>query len=87
MISNNLCANCGKAGDDTHIKLKTCVACKMIQYCGKECQVSHWPAHKKECKQRAAEIYDEKLFADPPPAKRRVSNMFHYTTTDGSYVA
>ena len=68
MMSNNLCANCGKADDDDDdIKLKTCVACKMIQYCGKECQVSHWPAHKKECKQRAAEIYDEKLFADPPP--------------------
>ena len=23
--------------------------------------------HKKECKKRAAELYDEKLFKDPPP--------------------
>ncbi|KAL7526174.1 hypothetical protein ACHAWF_001659 [Thalassiosira exigua] len=28
---------------------------------------SHWPSHKRECKKRAAEILDERLFKTPPP--------------------
>ena len=31
-----------------------------------KCQKNHWPKHKKECKQRAAELHDEALFKDPP---------------------
>ena len=28
--------------------------------------MKHWATHKKECKQRAAELRDEALFKDPP---------------------
>ena len=57
------CANCGKGEEDSD-NLKSCAACKMVKYCSRECQISHRPQHKKECKKRAAELYDEKLFKD-----------------------
>jgi TPR repeat protein len=36
------------------------------KYCNAKCQKNHWPKHKKECKQRAAELRDEAPFKDPP---------------------
>ena len=45
---NMSCANCGKTeeeGDDT--TLKACVACKMVKYCNRECQIQHRPHHIK----------------------------------------
>ena len=62
------CANCGK-GEDESLHLKECAACKMIKYCNRDCQVAHRPQHKKACKKRAAELYDEKLFKQPPPSE------------------
>ena len=62
-IPIDMCANCGK-GEENSIKLKTCTACLLVKYCSRECQAAHRPQHKKECKKRAAEIYDEKLFKD-----------------------
>lgn len=59
------CAACGKEGDG----LKTCNGCKSVKYCSRECQLAHRPQHKKECKQRAAELLDETLFKQPPPRK------------------
>eukprot|EP00956_Cyclotella_meneghiniana_P013611 scaffold19770_cov44-Cyclotella_meneghiniana.AAC.6 len=56
------CAACGK----TDGSLKSCAACKLVKYCGVDCQVSHRPAHKKACRERAAELFDEKLFTQPP---------------------
>ena len=38
----------------------------VAKYCSAKCQNKHWPKHKKECKQRAAELRDEALFKDPP---------------------
>ena len=57
------CDNCGK-GEDNGNSLKFCGACKLVKYCSAACQKAHRPQHKKECKQRAAEIYDEKLFKE-----------------------
>ena len=59
------CANCGK-GEEESGKLKNCTACMMVKYCSRECQIAHRPQHKKACKKRAAELYDEKLFKEPP---------------------
>jgi len=58
------CAECGEEGG---VSLKTCKACMLVKYCNANCQRTHWPKHKKECKQRAAELRDEALFKDPPP--------------------
>ncbi len=41
------CAHCGH-----RIAPKVCGQCKDVHYCGRECQTTHWPAHKKECKAR-----------------------------------
>ena len=63
---DNICANCGK-GEECSGDLKSCTACKMVKYCNRDCQITHRPQHKKACKKRAAELYDEKLFKVPPP--------------------
>lgn len=55
------CAACGKGGGG----LKTCTACKLVKYCNATCQKNYRPKHKKECKKRAAEIFDEALFTEP----------------------
>ena len=55
------CASCGKADAN----LKACKACKLVKYCGVECQVAHRAAHKKACKKRARELFDQKLYAQP----------------------
>ena len=56
------CARCGKHGSDT-LKLKNCTACRIVKYCGVDCQKAHRKQHKKACKQRAAELKDEQLYS------------------------
>ena len=63
--TNNCCAECG--ADEGAINLKACKSCMQAKYCNAKCQKNHWPAHKKDCKLRAAELRDEALFKDPPP--------------------
>jgi len=65
-ISSDICANCGK-GEENSDSLKACTACRLVKYCNRDCQIAHRPQHKKECKKRAAELHDEKLFKQPPP--------------------
>ena len=55
------CAHCGKHGSDT-VKLKNCNACRLVKYCGVDCQKAHRKQHKRACKQRAAELKDELLY-------------------------
>jgi len=59
---NEACANCGKHASDT-VKLKDCAACRLVKYCGVDCQRAHRKQHKKACKQRAAELKDEELYS------------------------
>ena len=56
-----------QGGEEAGIDLKSCAACKLVKYCSRECQIAHRPQHKKECKMRAKELHDEKLFKQPPP--------------------
>jgi hypothetical protein len=60
-----MCANCGK-GEEVEAKLKACTPCKLVKYCGKDCQIAHRRQHKNACKRRAAELHDEALFRPPP---------------------
>ncbi|EJK44099.1 hypothetical protein THAOC_37392, partial [Thalassiosira oceanica] len=57
-----VCANCGKQGSDT-VKLKNCTSCRLVKYCGVDCQRAHRKQHKRACKQRAAELKDEQLYS------------------------
>eukprot|EP00578_Thalassiosira_sp_NH16_P026397 CAMPEP_0181103220 /NCGR_PEP_ID=MMETSP1071-20121207/14747_1 /TAXON_ID=35127 /ORGANISM="Thalassiosira sp., Strain NH16" /LENGTH=222 /DNA_ID=CAMNT_0023186275 /DNA_START=237 /DNA_END=902 /DNA_ORIENTATION=+ len=61
--NGNECAACGGEGED----LKRCNACKMVKYCDATCEKLHRPEHRQECQERAAQLFDEKLFAEPPP--------------------
>ena len=58
------CANCGKEGGDS---MNTCNKCDLVQYCNAACKKKHKSKHKKKCEKRAAELFDEKLFEEPPP--------------------
>ena len=55
------CAACGKAD----VSLKACKACKLVKYCGVDCQVTHRSKHKKACRIKADELFDVKLFEQP----------------------
>lgn len=66
-IMSTSCANCGKMREECSGDLKTCNGCKMMKYCSRDCQITHRPQHKKECKQRAAELHEEALFKPHPP--------------------
>jgi hypothetical protein len=59
-----VCASCGKAAVG-EVKLKICTACRLVKYCSVECQKNHRPQHKKECRKRAAELRDDRLFTQP----------------------
>ena len=65
-LPDSICANCGK-GEESSGDLKACTACKLVKYCNRDCQIAHRPQHKKACKKRAAELYDEQLFFKEPP--------------------
>jgi len=64
----SVCANCGRGEEESH-KLKSCTACKLVKCCSRACQIAHQSQHKKECRKRAAELHDEKLFKQPPAAE------------------
>ena len=43
-IDETICPGCGR------VATKQCTRCKKQKYCSRECQMSHWPKHKKICK-------------------------------------
>ena len=63
--STSTCANCGKEGNSDN--MNTCNKCKSVRYCNAACKKKHRTKHKKACARRVAELYDEKLFKEPPP--------------------
>ncbi|PIL30605.1 hypothetical protein GSI_07306 [Ganoderma sinense ZZ0214-1] len=48
-ISNILCHHCKKWRGEVG-KLKRCAGCKVVAYCGKECQKAAWPEHRQVCR-------------------------------------
>ncbi len=62
--ADEVCASCGITGGNGN-SLKICTACKLVRYCSVECQKNHRSQHKKACRKRAAEIRDDRLFAQP----------------------
>eukprot|EP00979_Chaetoceros_neogracilis_P006033 scaffold1194_cov209-Chaetoceros_neogracile.AAC.1 len=67
--SKHHCAACGDSDDGGFYggSLYACTGCNLVRYCNTTCQAAHWPAHKKACKKRLAELFDKKLFKQPPP--------------------
>ena len=65
----SVCANCGKEGSDIN---NICNKCNQVKYCNASCKKKHRHKHKKECEEHvrlAAELHDEELFKQPPPAE------------------
>lgn len=62
-MSESSCAACGKA--DAGL---SCTAGKSIKYCNVnvDCQNVHQSKQEKDCERAAAELFDQKLFAEPP---------------------
>jgi ankyrin repeat protein len=56
------CANedCAKV-EAAYGDYSACASCKLVYYCSKECQVSAWRSHKKQCKKDAAAMVASKL--------------------------
>ncbi|KAK9838394.1 hypothetical protein WJX84_009882, partial [Apatococcus fuscideae] len=50
------CAHCKKIPAHS-----SCSRCKLVKYCGKECQSAHWAGHKKACKAEAARLAAAKV--------------------------
>ena len=44
------CIGGGEAGGAAPA-LQQCSRCRMVRYCGRECQAAHWPEHKAFCVQ------------------------------------
>jgi hypothetical protein len=49
-VFDRLCAWCGKTGE-----LLKC-PCKVVRYCGRECQTRHWVSHANECRAERARL-------------------------------
>jgi len=48
------CANCGKT---ENVHLRKCSRCRLVWYCGTECQGAHWRSrHKAECRDMVATV-------------------------------
>ena len=63
------CANCGVAEVDA-IQLEECDGCDLVKYCSDKCRGEHREQHEEECKKRAKELHDKKLFRQPDISHR-----------------
>jgi hypothetical protein len=50
--NNPLCANLSQPTEMQIVQgsQHKCSACRVVRYCGKECQAKHWKQHKPVCK-------------------------------------
>ncbi|KAM3502623.1 hypothetical protein MY10362_004723 [Beauveria mimosiformis] len=46
-MASAACASCAKSPPE--VKLKHCVQCPEVKYCGRPCQTAHWPIHRAVC--------------------------------------
>ncbi|KAF5026431.1 hypothetical protein F66182_1496 [Fusarium sp. NRRL 66182] len=45
------CANCNPDGTSCqNVGKSSCKNCRLVVYCGSDCQKAHWPIHKVDCK-------------------------------------
>ncbi len=46
------CAACERPQRPTEAPFQKCSRCRAATYCSRECQLNHWPQHKRTCVQR-----------------------------------
>ena len=71
-----ICTNCGKSRGDLGRRLRVCSKCECVKYCSRECQVKHWPIHKKQCKEIVA--YEEKMAKTLSPTEAKIRNLLEH---------
>ena len=71
-VSADCCANCG-----IETGLSSCGRCKLVKYCGKECQTQHW---KSDHKQQCVKLEDRRPHPLPPQEGERCSICFETLT-------
>ncbi|KDR74306.1 hypothetical protein GALMADRAFT_141367 [Galerina marginata CBS 339.88] len=52
------CSYCAQFRRTESMHLQRCARCGLAMYCSKECQQTHWPKHKVECKATVAQNKD-----------------------------
>jgi len=62
--AEDVCASCGIAEVD-NIKLEECGGCDLVKYCGDKCKEDHLELHGEQCKRRAKDLRNKKLFRQP----------------------
>jgi hypothetical protein len=45
----SICAQCSARAGQPGVRLQMCSRCKLVRYCGPQCQRAHWRAHKAQC--------------------------------------
>lgn len=50
------CSNPGCKNTSAEGSLSECASCHQTRYCGRECQLAHWPDHKTKCKEVRNEL-------------------------------
>ncbi|KAJ7476206.1 hypothetical protein FB451DRAFT_1246168 [Mycena latifolia] len=75
-----MCTNCFRnSSDEPDLKLFRYSKCKGVLYCSRECQMKHWPTHKKTC----SLVDDSGIFA---LAQNFYSNPFLNTLLQACFV-
>lgn len=54
-----MCYHCGE--EKERRLLMVCGKCKISQYCSRECQMAHWPSHKRRCDMHVSEPQQAKM--------------------------
>ena len=67
--NKDVCANCGITEID-EIKLQECNDCDLVKYCSEKCREEHREQHHEDCKRRADELHDTRLFTQPDGSHR-----------------
>jgi len=47
------------------IKLEECDGCDLVKYCSDKCREEHREQHHEDCKRRAKQLHDKRLFTQP----------------------
>ena len=76
VYSREVCVTCSATSS---VDLR-CGRCRNVWYCGKQCQQSHWPTHKSECKRVTADSVV--MCVEIPEEHRPKSDNAHLATTE-----
>ena len=60
-ISRIVCFFCGTSPVGAGVSLSLCGGCHCVAYCSRNCQVSDWAEHRRECKRKEVGVSETGL--------------------------